>query len=764
MIRDIQIGDEIGPIAYETDLNFEVIGIIKGGMGTVYIVLLKKYGTINAVKTFKDEYINFEDAIDQFKKEALAWINLEIHPNIVNAMLFDVINDRPFIFIELIAPDDNNRNTLEHYLNSDLSNLQILDWGIQFCYGINHAFCRGVSPHRDIKPANIMITQDKLLKITDFGLAKIWDNQKLITKKDHSSKHELTLFEDDNGGVMSGTYGWMAPETFSGQADVRSDIYSFGVVLYQMVNKGKLPFDAETQEEWKKAHQNDEIPNVDSIISPIIKKCLAKDPDDRYNDFDELRKDLEELYKEKTDKNLYRPLNDVKRTKGIHLNKGYGYEKLGMVDDALRTYEEARIMDSESFFDMINLGAAFNRLQQPKKAMKEYQKAVKKEPKSFLAHYNLGNALWYNRQAEDAISEYEESIRLNPKCKECHTNYGNLLRSLGNLDESIEHYNIVLDLSPDFFMAKVNLGIALGQKGNFDEAINAFQDAEAINPKSINLYNQWGILLSTMGDFEGAMFRYIKVLSLDPKNSDAHLLMGILFSNRGNLESAIHEFGEVIVVDPENYIAYQNLARTLQQSGKTTEALKYYDESLRINPSYEVSWLQKGLTLAELGYSNNAFDCLDKALEIKPNYTTAWLNKGNLFGSLGEYEKGIMCFDEVLKNDPKCDKAWYHKGMALVDLKNKNLFNEALQCFDEAIKINPTFHQAYMLKAKAWLLLNNFDESLKCIDMALKISPNNIEYLIDKKKILKLKKIKDMPKNVVSKLKKIVNYLKLNQS
>ncbi len=192
MINNIQIGDEIGPIAYESDLNFEVINIIRGGMGIVYIGLLKKYGTINAVKTFKDEYIHFEGAIDQFEKESLAWINLEMHPNIVNAMLFDVIGDRPFIFIELIFPDEKNRNTLEHYLNSDLSNAQILDWGIQFCYGMNHAFCRGVSPHRDIKPANIMITRDKLLKITDFGLAKIWDNQKLTTN-DHSSKHELTL-------------------------------------------------------------------------------------------------------------------------------------------------------------------------------------------------------------------------------------------------------------------------------------------------------------------------------------------------------------------------------------------------------------------------------------------------------------------------------------------------------------------------------------------------------------------------------------------
>ena len=759
MIKDIQIGDKIGPIAYESDLNFEVIGMIEGGMGIVYIGLLKKYGTIIAIKTFKEEYINYDNANEQFKMEALAWINLEIHPNIVNAMLFDVIEDRPFIFIELIVPDERNRNNLEHYLSSELSNAQILEWGIQFCYGMNHAFHHHVSPHRDIKPANIMITRDKLLKITDFGLAKIWENQELKTKKVQSSRHELTLFENENGTMMSGTYEWMAPESFSGQADIRSDIYSFGVVLYQMINKGKLPFIGNNHLEWKKAHKNHEIPHSDSIIFPIIKKCLAKVPDYRYGDFDELKKDLEELYIKETGKIPYKPANTFELSKGIHLSKGYGYEKLGRDSDALRIYEEAKNMDSDLFVDMINLGAAYNRLKQPKKAIEEYEKAVQKEPNSFLAHYNLGNALSYDGQIKDAIIEYDESIRLNPDCKECHTNYGNLLRGLSQVDEAIEHYNIVLKLDSNFFQAKVNLGVALGLNEKFDEAIQTFQEAENINPNSTYLYLQWGILLSNLGDYGGAIFKYIKALSLEPKSFEAHLLMGISLSNKGNLENAIHEFREAVDAEPENYVACRHLARALQQSGEMDESLEFYDKSININPNYEVSWLQKGVLLATLERFDEAKNCYDQALKIKSKYTVAWVNKGNLYGNLEEYEKAINCFDQALEIDPNCDKAWYHKSMALLDLnKENNQLNEALQCCDNAIKIKPTFDDAYFLKAKIWILQKNLDEAMKNIDKALEISPNNEDYFFAMNAILGLLNKEDNRHSPLSKVKRLFRF------
>jgi serine/threonine protein kinase len=208
VIRNIKIGDKIGPFANEDGFDIEVLDIIEGGMGIVYIGILTKYGVIGAMKTFQDIFINYESVVESFEQEALAWINLERHQNIVNAALFDVVDGRPFILLEFIAPDENNRNTLEHFLNSDLSNSQILDWAIQFCYGMDYAFSKGVSPHRDIKPNNIMITPDKLLKITDFGLAKVWDNQNLNIEKNHTNPNELTPFKNDNGTVMSGTYEW----------------------------------------------------------------------------------------------------------------------------------------------------------------------------------------------------------------------------------------------------------------------------------------------------------------------------------------------------------------------------------------------------------------------------------------------------------------------------------------------------------------------------------------------------------------------------
>lgn len=729
MIRNIKKGDIIGPIAHEYDLNFQVIDINdEGGMGIVYIGLLKKYGFIIALKTFKDDYIKFKGAIDNFKKESLAWINLEYHPNIVNALLFDVINDRPFISIEYIVPDSRHRNTLEHYLNSDLSTEQILDWGIQFCYGMSHAFNRGISPHRDIKPANIMITEDKILKITDFGLAKIWDNKKLAYK---DSYNELTLVKNDDGTVMSGTYQWMAPETFSGQADIRSDIYSFGVVLYQMINNGTLPFKAENPDEWKNAHQNHEIPpHSDSIIFPVIKKCLDKKPENRYNDFNEIKKDLEEIYTKETGKNPYKPLDIIKQSKGIRMGKAHSYEKLGFVDDALRMYEDLANMESDCYIDDINLGSAFNRFEKPEKAIYHYKKALEINPNDFLAHYNLGNAFSNNGQIEDASNEYKESIRLKPDFKECRVNYGNLLRDLGKNDKAIEHYNIALQLDPSFFKAKLNLGLALGNKKEFNKAIKVFQDAEKISQKSIDLYIVWAIMLSKIGDIEGALLKHIKALSIDPKNSEAHFFMGVFHLNRGNPENAINEFREAIESEPENYLAYSELAFSLQHIGNLDESIDCYDKSIKINPNYELSWLQKGLTLAKLDRYDDAIACLDEALKINPKSAVGWLNKGNVFGNLGKYEEAIKCYNNVLKIDQRCEKAWFHKGMTYFNLnRDNNDLHKALSCFEEALKIKPEFYQAYHFQSMIWGLLDNPEKALKSIEKALEKNQENVDYL-----------------------------------
>ncbi|MGA7075465.1 MAG: serine/threonine-protein kinase [Halobacteriota archaeon] len=146
-------------------------------------------------------------------------MDLETHPYIVRAHFVDRIANRNYIAMSYVAPNEEGINSLAGYLQShppDLS--QCLRWAIQICYGMEHAYSRGIRAHRDLKPANILIGYDNTVKITDFGLAGVLEVE-----------------------GAAGTPSHMPPEQFTDAAscDERSDIYAFGVVLYQMVTGGE---------------------------------------------------------------------------------------------------------------------------------------------------------------------------------------------------------------------------------------------------------------------------------------------------------------------------------------------------------------------------------------------------------------------------------------------------------------------------------------------------------------------------------------------
>jgi serine/threonine protein kinase len=161
-------GDFIGP-KYEV---YNVLGV--GGFGVVYLVYSREMKSVYALKTFRDEYLEDPQTRDRFRKEAQVWIDLERHPNLVRASFIDEISGRLFIALEYIAPDEHGLNSLEGYLRYTPPDLaQNLRWSIQFCHGMEYAYSKGIRAHRDIKPANIMISQDKAVKISDFGLAGV---------------------------------------------------------------------------------------------------------------------------------------------------------------------------------------------------------------------------------------------------------------------------------------------------------------------------------------------------------------------------------------------------------------------------------------------------------------------------------------------------------------------------------------------------------------------------------------------------------------
>jgi serine/threonine protein kinase len=338
--------------------KYEVFGVLgEGGFGIVYLVYSHSTENIYALKTFRDEYLEDAQTRERFKKEAQIWIDLERHPYLVRAHFVDEISGRLFIAMEFIAPDEQGLNSLDAYLKRRPPDLaQTLRWAIQFCHGMEYAYSRGIKAHRDIKPANILIGQDKTVKISDFGLAGVIGSSKAISGvKLNIQKGKIGFSCQTMEGVGFGTPTHMPPEQFTNAVgcDERSDIYSFGIVLYQMAKGGELPFFAslprddsyeESRRFWVemyKLHGQAAVPKLNSLLSPVIQRCLEKEPKRRYQTFKELRINLEMLLKKQTGEVVKVPgLKELETWEFI--NKGICYGMLGKNDEAIKCFEIAK--------------------------------------------------------------------------------------------------------------------------------------------------------------------------------------------------------------------------------------------------------------------------------------------------------------------------------------------------------------------------------------------------------------------------------------
>lgn len=256
--------------------------IAKGGMGLVYRAEDQKVGRIVAIKELvipkqaKDH--DKESLIERFKREAVVGLSLN-HPNIVKFFDFGHENNRYFIAMEFLKGD----NLKDFIINKHLEIEQLIQLFIQIAQGLEFAHNNKII-HRDIKPANIQILPNNKVKITDFGIAKIKDSQSDLTQD----------------GSMFGTLGYISPEQIinSKTVDHRSDIYSFGALMYEVLS-GQSLFESENIGELVNkilTAKPKSLININSEISvkieSIIFKCLEKDADIRYQNSFEIAEDL----------------------------------------------------------------------------------------------------------------------------------------------------------------------------------------------------------------------------------------------------------------------------------------------------------------------------------------------------------------------------------------------------------------------------------------------------------------------------------------
>lgn len=512
----------------ETLLNHRIVGVMHGGMSVVYVCLSDS--NLIAAKTLRPELSRLPEAEARFRREAETWILLGSHPNIVEARVLTWDKGRSVLLIEFQAG-----GSLDAWMeNGPLSLEAIVRFGIDFCRGMEHA--RSIIPgfiHRDIKPQNCLIGSDGMLKVSDFGLVKVIEELPLsvtdFTVMPNSQiKHGG--FHTNLGRSGMGTLPYMSPEQFQdfSSVDIRSDIYSFGIMLFQMIT-GHLPITPKTTNDvqgWYDAHSSDSRPDVCNYRDPlphelsrIVQTCISRSPSDRPENF------------------------------GVVLEALYSIQRGSVQSDTLRTVMSEQISESREQQDE---GAGIEQL-------------------DMLRVFNLINIGHHQKALEYA----EEIIRiasdsLHERAKEIqargHALHAMALRSLGNFTEAKVEADKSISLNSEDALGLYERGWLANHEGDYQTAIRCLEKSYNIDPHRPQLPFELGFAYNAGGMYDKAIQILVTAIGNQPDEYIFHREVGFSYLHTAKFKLATKHYERAFALcDPELATERAEIAANLAQ-------------------------------------------------------------------------------------------------------------------------------------------------------------------------------------------------------
>jgi eukaryotic-like serine/threonine-protein kinase len=546
-------------IGYVMGEKYRIDGVLgKGGFGIVYLVYSKPTNEFVALKTFQDDFLKDAEIRNRFHKEASVWIELGRHPNIVQAKYIDEWAERLYIVMEMVYPNERGINSLQGYLEKQPPDfVQSLRWALHICDGMDYACSRGVRAHRDLKPANILINKELVAKISDFGLAGVL----AVNPINSFPTENLTRVNSEKIALTShgkgfGTPTHMAPEQFDNAVgcDQRSDIYSFGVILFQMAAEGALPFqpargDRAEVDYWhkmKRLHAEAPLPRLASPLFPIIQRCLAKVPEKRYQTFREVRADLESLLHKQTGETILpgqredmRPIDWV--------NKGYSLSSLGRDEEAIYCYDQVLKLAPDIEPLLVNKGNSLNHLGRYAEALDCLDHALEINPNSVAAWNNRGMSLSGLQRQEEAVQNYDQALLLDPQHITSLLNKASCLMLLKRYPEAVACCDQALKIDSYSKVAWYNRGMAFQKAASYSQALDCYTRVVELDPSDGEAWRDKGVCLARLGRHEQALLSYDQ--SLKYRRSDAILWYDRALSAdacAGNEKEAVQSYREFL--------------------------------------------------------------------------------------------------------------------------------------------------------------------------------------------------------------------------
>ena len=657
MSTPLPVGSHLGP--YEISA---LLGV--GGMGEVYRARDTRLGRVVALKVLPSEATADPERRQSFEQEARTVAALN-HPNI--CVLYDIgkAGETEYLVMEHLE----GRSLAEQLLHGPLPLGQALDVAIQMADALNRAHSNGVV-HRDLSPANVMLTRSGA-KLLDFGLATLAEPE---AEKDPG---RVRTHLDPLRHRLVGTPYYMSPEQAKGQAaDYRSDIFSMGVVLYEMVT-GRRPFDGDSLVTVLASILRDAHVPVTRVnaslplqIGPIIDKCLEKEPARRWQSvsqlqhrLESLRADLQSAVRAGHRSVAVLPFTDMSEAR----DQGYLCE--GIAEEilvALGRVKSLRVASRAAAFryrladaDPAEVGAKLQVATLLDGTVRRAGDRIRITVT--LVSVEDGFCLWserYDRDVRDIFALQDEIARAVVNALEITLSSADREAILRLSTENLDAYDCYLRGRSYFFKF---------DKRGIGYARELFEQAIAIDPSygrayagisdcSIYLYQNAG---RDPADLERAVQAAESALRLSPEMAEAHSSMGTALSMSGRHAEAEEAFRRAIALNPNLFEAHYFYARDSFTQGKLDQAIHEYEEASRVRPEDYQSPLLVAQIYEDLGHADSAkmsrlrgVAIAEAHLKMTPDDARALYMGANGLVAMGEVEKGLEWAQRAVAMEP----------------------------------------------------------------------------------------------------------------
>ncbi|MBN1284681.1 MAG: tetratricopeptide repeat protein [Anaerolineae bacterium] len=694
-----------------------------GGMATVYRAYHPATGREVAIKVLSEHFAAEAQFLARFTREAKVVAGLQ-HPHILPTL--DNGQDRGLTY--LVMPHIAT-GTLRDYLErGPLSLTEARRLFAQIAQAVDYAHRRGVI-HRDLKPGNVLLDERGNALLSDFGLARIMETMSLASVS----------------GAMIGTPAYMSPEQAQGlPADARSDIYSLGAVLYEMLT-GRPPFSADTTVGLIFKHITEPAPllrtgrpDLPLAVEQVVLKALAKNPEDRYQTAGAMMAALQQaVYPSGAAR---RRVSIRRGVQGIALLLAAGLvtvmilialagDGLAINPPALPTTADAAAptttpeptRPARSYYD---LGQDYYRQGDYEKAIEMYTIALQLDAGFAEAYNGKGQAYAATERYESAIEDYTRAIELDPGMAEAYNNRGIASRRLDDYTQAIEDYSQAITINPDFAEAYNNRGYLYFVQGAYDQAIDDYTRAIELAPGLANAYTSRGYAYYGRGDYRAAIDDYTRAIEIDPGMAEAYTNRCRAYYRLGEYEPAVQDCTRAIEIDPDQPIAYTSRARAYHTLAQYDQAVEDYTHAIRLDSNLAEAYAGRGYTHYVQGDYTSALYDYTRALEIDPNLADVYLSRGYVHFDQGLYAEAIADYTRALEITPDLAEAYARRGRAYHQLED---YTQAFADYERALEIDPSFAPAYQNRAYTFYAQREYHAAIADYTRALEIDPRYAE-------------------------------------